>query len=284
MTVASAREGWVDSDNLALRYLEWGPAEGPLLIMLHGLRSYAHTWEAAALALAPPWRVVALDQRGRGESDWDRQHNYYAEAYVRDLEALVRQLGAQRFVLLGHSMGGANAFLYAARHPEQLRALAIEDMGPGASAGSEGAARIKRELLETPAQFASWDAAAAFWRRQRPRMPEAALRSRLQYSLKEYAGGVVWKHDAAGIAAARLNATPAQLVDLWPCVDALRMPTLVLRGANSDFLSADTARQMAARNPCLRCMDIPDASHYVHDDNFPSFIDALQAFLRELPP
>ena len=283
MATTSAREGRLISQGLLLRYLEWGPADGPALILLHGLRSYGHTWEPVALPLAGRWRVIALDQRGRGESAWDPDHQYYADAYVRDLEALVRRLGLRHFVLGGHSMGGANAFVYATRHPEKLIGMVIEDMGPGASAGSDGAERIKRELLATPERFDTWAAAEAFWRGQRPGISEAALRSRLRHSLREEADGRIrWKHDARGIAAARLGATPEQLVDLWPHVDAVSVPTLVLRGARSDFLSAATAREMAGRNPLLTCVDIPDAGHYVHDDNLPAFNAALAPFLDGL--
>lgn len=283
MTTTHAREGWVHSDNLRLRYIEWGQADAPAIIMLHGLRSYAHTWEPVALQLADRWRLIALDQRGRGESAWDPERNYFADAYVRDLEALVRQLGLRRFVLMGHSMGGANAFIYAARHPDNLMGMVIEDMGPGASLGSNGADRIKRELLATPERFDTWNAATAFWRRQRPNISEAALHSRVMHSLKGSAdGGVTWKHDAQGIASARLNATAEQLVDLWPHVEAVRTPTLVLRGANSDFLSAQTAQEMIRRNPRIACVDIPDASHYVHDDNLQGFVSVLHPFLAGL--
>lgn len=280
MSTTTAREGWIESDGLRLRHVTWGRHDAPAIVMLHGLRSYAHTWEPVARPLAGRWRVIALDQRGRGASDWDPARDYYAQAYVRDLEVLADTLALQRFVLVGHSMGGANAFVYASRHPDRLAGLVIEDMGPGASAASGGAERIKRELQGTPDAFASWDEARAFWRRQRPHISEAALDSRVQHSLKEAGDGrVVWRHDAEGIAQARLNATPQQLVDLWPHVEAVAVPTLVLRGAQSDFLSADTARAMAARNRHIRCVEIPGASHYVHDDQLDAFNRELQAWL-----
>src|SRR5512134_3795774 len=129
-----AREGWITRDGLRLHYVEWGAVTAPAIVALHGLRSFAYTWEPVALPLADRFRIVALDQRGRGLSDWDPQRRYHAREYVLDLEALVDHLGLDRFVLLGHSMGGANAFIYAARHPERVAALVIEDMGPGASA------------------------------------------------------------------------------------------------------------------------------------------------------
>jgi pimeloyl-ACP methyl ester carboxylesterase len=193
-----AREGWIYSEGLRLRYVEWGAADAPAIIALHGLRSFAYTWEPVALPLADRFRIIALDQRGRGESDWDPQHRYYTEHYVRDLEALVDHLGLARFVLLGHSMGGSNAFVYAGAHPDRLAGLVIEDMGPGASAGGVGAERIRRELLATPAQFASWDEAAAFWRTQRPNVPDAAIAARVQHSMKRAGDGTVHREHRSG--------------------------------------------------------------------------------------
>ena len=277
-----AREGWIHSEGLRLRYVEWGAADAPAIVALHGLRSFAYTWEPVALPLADRFRIVALDQRGRGESDWDPQRRYHAQHYVRDLEVLVDHLGLAQFILMGHSMGGSNAFVYAGAHPERLTGLVIEDMGPGASAGGAGAERIRRELLATPMRFPDWDAAVAFWRGQRPNVPDAAIAARVRHSMKRADdGAVVWRHDAEGIAAARLAATPQQLVDLWPQVESLRIPTLLLRGKRSDFLTAETARAMVQRSPAIRLVEVPDASHYVHDDNLAGFEAALHAYLAE---
>ena len=275
-----AREDWIRSDGLRLRYVEWGSPTAPAIIALHGLRSFAYTWEPVALPLAERFRIIALDQRGRGQSDWDPKREYYTAAYVRDLEGLVDALGLQRFVLLGHSMGGANAFVYAAEHPERLAGLVIEDIGPGSSATSAGAQRIRRELLATPSEFSNWDAAVAFWRSQRPNIPEAAVHARVHHSMKTLDDGrVIWRHDSQGIAQARLNATAQQLVDLWPHVRAVRTPTLLLRGARSDFLSRETADEMARANPHILVREVSAATHYVHDDNLDGFEGELHAFL-----
>jgi pimeloyl-ACP methyl ester carboxylesterase len=276
-----AREGWVRSEGLRLRYVEWGAIDAPAIVALHGLRSFAYTWEPVALPLADRFRIIALDQRGRGESDWDPERRYFTDHYLLDLEALVAQLGLARFVLLGHSMGGATAFVYAGRHPERLDALVIEDMGPGASAGGAGAERIRRELQSTPARFDSWADARAYWRSKRPGVSDAALDARVQHSMRaDEQGHIVWRHDAEGIAQARIGATPAQLVDLWPHVEALRTPTLLIRGGASDFLTAPTAQEMARRNACIRTVEVPGASHYVHDDNLAGFQADLHAFLE----
>lgn len=275
-----AREGWIRSEGLRLRYVEWGAIDAPAIVALHGLRSFAYTWEPVALPLADRFRVIALDQRGRGESDWDPQRRYFTGHYLLDLEALVAHLSLSRFALLGHSMGGATAFVYAGAHPDRLNALVVEDMGPGASAGGAGAERIRRELLSTPGRFQNWADARAYWRSKRPGVSDAALDARVQHSMRAHAQGhIVWRHDAEGIAQARIEATAVQLVDLWPHVEALRTPTLLLRGAASDFLTAPTAREMTRRNPCIRCVEVPGASHYVHDDNLAGFQTALHAFI-----
>ncbi len=281
--IPEERQQTVRVDGLRLAVTEWGPAGGTPIVMLHGLRSYAQTFASLATALQPGWRVIALDQRGRGHSDWDPQQRYDTLTYVADLEGVVAALGLQRFHLLGHSMGGANAIVYAARHPERVQSLVVEDMGPGASASSAGAERIQRELAGTPQRFADWAAARAFWRSIRPGVTEEAIDSRVQHSLREEpaTGAVVWRHDQEGIAQARRRIAP---LDLWPAMLAITCPVLLVRGAQSDFLSAATADAVAQRCPQVRHVAIDSAGHYVHDDQPEAFHATVRAFLQEQQP
>ncbi|MEZ5652487.1 MAG: alpha/beta hydrolase [Burkholderiaceae bacterium] len=272
-----SREATTEVNGLRLHHIEWGPLDAPVLVALHGLRSYAQTFAGVAGALGDRWRVIALDQRGRGESDWDPQRRYETMTYATDVAGWVAALGLRRFHLLGHSMGGANAIVYAAQAPDKVASLVLEDMGPGASAGSAGGARIRAELARTPTSFATWDEAARFWRSIRPGVTEAAIASRVRHSLHETSPGhIVWRHDQEGIAAARLAIAPT---DLWPHLLAVRCPVLLLRGADSDFVTAEIATQMQARVPTLERCDIAGAGHYVHDDAPAAFHEALAAFL-----
>ena len=275
--MAQGTDHFIDLRGLRFHYVTWGRAGAPLLLALHGLRSYAETFGELAAALTDRYQVLALDQRGRGRSDWDAQRQYETLNYVADVEALVTALDLKSFFLLGHSMGGANAIVYTARHPERVRALVIEDMGPGASASSAGAERIKRELANTPERFPDWASARAFWRSIRPNVRAAAIDSRVEHSLKDDGtGGVVWRHDQAGIAAARLAMTPT---DLWPHALRLRCPVLLLRGAQSDFLGQATAEQMVARCPTVEHVAVDGAGHYIHDDQPEFFNRSVRAFL-----
>lgn len=279
------REGSVTVGGLKLHYQEWGRPDGMPIVMLHGLRSYGATWEPVAEAIGPQWRTIGLDQRGRGDSDWDAGADYYTEAYVRDLEGFVEAMGLKRFVLLGHSMGGSNAMYYAGRgnNAASLRGVIIEDIGPGSSTSTAGAERIIAELRKTPESFATWAEARAFWRSQRPLVSEAALDSRVRYSMRERDGRVFWKYDYHGIAKARMNPDLSKFPDLWPGVRAIACPGLVIRGELSDFLPVATAQKMVEANPRLSFAQVAKASHYVHDDNFEGFLAVLKPWLDALP-
>ena len=280
-TATTGADHFVTLNGLQAHYVEWGDPQAPGIVLLHGLRSYARTWEPVAAALSDRYRLIALDHRGRGDSDWDPAGEYVTSAYVSDLEQFADTLALARFILAGHSMGGATAMAYAARHPERVRLAVIEDIGPGSATQTGGAERIKRELAETPREFATLEAARVYWRSVRPGISNEALRSRVQHTLRQATeGSWVWKFDLEGIAQARLNPDPACHVDLWPHITALRCPTLVLRGAQSDFLDSGTCAEMAARQPLLTWTEIPGAGHYVHDDNLSDYVAALRCFLR----
>jgi esterase len=267
---------------LTHHYLQWGNPNSPTLLMLHGLRSYGRTWAAVAEALAGQYRIIAPDFRGRGESAWDPQRDYFTNRYVADIESLVAILELGGFSIVGHSMGGAVGYTYAARHPDQVQSLIIEDIGPGSSTSTAGAQRILREMASTPPDFESLEAVRGYWRGIRPDITDEALASRIEQTIRQAPDGRwTWKLDMAGIAEARLSGDPSRSVDLWACVESLRCPTLVIRGERSDFLPAKTCTEMARRQPLLQWAEVADAGHYAHDDNPGAFIELVREFLAE---
>ena len=276
---------FVTANGLRIHYLDWGNDGAMPLIMLHGLRSYGRAWDPVAREFADRYHIVALDQRGRGDSGWSPEAAYYTDDYVSDLEEMVQQLGLKRFVLMGHSMGGANSIVYASRHPDQVAAAVIEDMGPRplSTAPNSGGARIAQELENTPMEFSTWDIARAFWRKERPLISEEALTIRLENTLKELPGGAIgWKYDIQGIVRAGLNRDTANQIDLWPHTRDLKCPTLVLRGEISDILSQETCSEMAEANLNIKCVEVPGASHYVHDDNLEFYNREVRIFLENI--
>lgn len=274
------RDDTLSLNGLNFHVTEWGdPAARPLVTM-HGIRGYAETFAGVAAALQPEFRVIGFDQRGRGKTDWDPAWNYYTDAYVADLAALVDHLELASFDLLGHSMGGINALVYAAQNPGRVDRLVIEDAGPGAFDTSAGAVRIRKELATTPSDFETWEQAADFMRALRPTVSEAARQQRLQQMLKETSRGQwTWRYDHVGIAATRLQPDPARVVDLRPCVQAIQCPTLVVRGGRSDYLQPEMVNEMLKLNPGLQITEIADAGHYIHDDQPERFNQVLRQFL-----
>lgn len=264
---------------LNLHYLTWGQADRPVVILLHGLRSYALTWHMLAPLLAEKFYVVALDQRGRGLSDWATDFNsYQTKFYVEDLEDLVQALNISQFMIVGHSLGGTNALEYSRLHPEHIRALVIEDIGPGSSIAGAGAERIRREMQTTPLSFDSWDEVAAFWKKLRPLIDEQGIQSRLDNTLVEKEGRIVWRHDQDGISKARLSIPST---DLWPAVEQIQCPTLFIKGGLSDFLSLEIIEQIQAKKPSIDFIEIAGASHYVHDDQTELFNRVVIDFLNQ---
>ncbi|MBR9867776.1 MAG: alpha/beta hydrolase [Oceanospirillales bacterium] len=266
-----------NSGDLKLHYLQWGDPQGIPVVMLHGLRGFAETWEELVHALGNQYLCFALDQRGRGESDWGAVSDYHTDAYVKDLNAFVEHLGLERFILIGHSLGGTNALEYTRQNPDRVQLLVIEDIGPGSSNRGDGAERIRREMRNTPLSFNSWEEAETFWRTSRPNLTDAALDARLKFSLREKDGRITWKHDQQGIAEARLTIEP---IDLWPAVNAIRCPALLVKGGNSDFLPAETVKEVIRKNPCFSAVSIDNASHYVHDDQPDKFNEAVVHFVK----
>ncbi len=267
-------------NGLNLLCRQWGRANAPPIVLLHGLRGFSGTWRELAANLASEYRIIALDQRGRGESDWDPEHNYYTDAYLTDLEALIDYLGLGQLILIGHSMGGTTSYVYAARHPERLAALIIEDIAPGASIAGQGAERVIAEMTALPANFASWHEARSYWRTARPTVSADALEQRLSESMRQLPDGrITWRYDAAGIRQTRLHPDPHRIVDLWPIVAKLSVPTLIIRGALSDFCPTTAVARMCAINPHITSVTVPGASHYVHDDAPQAFITHVRQFL-----
>ncbi|MEJ2409626.1 MAG: alpha/beta hydrolase [Novosphingobium sp.] len=281
--LAGERTSRIAAGDIGIHVREWGDPEAPAMVLLHGLRGYSGTWRNLAAALSDRWRMIAFDARGRGESDWDAERNYYTDAYQADLEAVVDTLGLDRFVLVGHSMGGTTSYCYAARHPQRLNALVVEDITAGSSVTGAGFERIVAEMAALPTRFDSWAEARAYWRKLRPGVSDAAIEERLFESMRADEGGaVVWRYDSEGIAATRVAPDMARVVDLHPVIAAIRTPTLVIRGGRSDFCNLAKVQELEAANPVLTHASVAEASHYVHDDAPESFARLVEGFLAGL--
>lgn len=260
-----------------LHYLDWGREGQPVMLLAHGLRGHAHSWDDVAAAFCGDYHVLALDQRGRGDSDWAKDGDYTTAAYVADLAGFCAALNLDKFVLVGHSMGGRNAMAFAGRHPEKVSRLVIVDVGP--TLDSRGSQRIADEIKSVPEEFDTFADALEYMNRQNRFASPEVMRRRVQYATKELPNGKVgWKYDAL-IREQRRNGTVPPAEDLWSALPNIACPSLIVRGAETDLLSSETAERMLATLPNPALVEIARAGHMVFEDNPGDFIAAVRDFL-----
>jgi esterase len=258
-------------------YLEWGAASAPPVVVLHGITGHARTWDDEARLLAERRRVLVLDQRGHGDSDPAPDGDYGDDALLGDLAAFADALDLRRFALLALSLGGRVAINYAGRHPARVERLVVVDIGP--EIAPAGRLRVGALMAAAPEHFESIEAVVAHMRANSPLYTEAMLRHRAQHAVRPLpGGGFTWKYDRAlrdAIRQGRLR-VPA---DLWPQWRAIACPTLLVRGAESDVLSDETAKRMVDELPAARLVVVAGAGHTVPGDQPAAFQSLLREFL-----
>ena len=275
------------SDGLSLHALEWS-TEGVPMILIHGFGNEAHIWDDFAPRVAEHYRVIAISLRGHGDSDWDPERRYDYTDHLADLEAITAQLGIERMVLVGHSLGGRVAMLYAGRHPEQLAGLVIVDSAP--ELDIRGTTRIRMEVADHQAPvFSSITEYENLLAHNYPAATPEALRRMARNGLKQNEDGdYELKMDTAyrGVDGPRLS--PEALVsreeehtrNMWTGLEKLPCATLVVRGAASDVMSPEVADRMVEEVlPKGTLAVVPQSGHSVMTDNPDGFAEAVCNFV-----
>ena len=276
-TQVQPKDQTITVNGLKLHYLDWGTAGQPVMVLLHGLRGHAHSWDDVAAALFRDYQLLALDQRGRGDTDWARDGDYSTGAYVSDLLGFCDVLKLDKFTLVGHSMGGRNSLAFAGRNPQRLEKLVIVDVGP--TLDSRGSQRISQEISQVPEEFDNFEAVVDYMKKQNRFASDAVLRRRLRYATLDLPNGKVgWKYDIA-IRDQRRRGTVPPAEDLWPLLPNISCPTLIIRGKETDILSPEVAQKMNQTIPNVRLVEVERAGHMVFEDNPPDFIAALRGWL-----
>ncbi|MGP3687746.1 alpha/beta fold hydrolase [Streptomyces sp. IBSNAI002] len=256
-----------------------GPDSRPAVLLLHGLMGRAFHWAGTARWLGGHRRVIALDQRGHGQSDRPAHGPYTREAFVADAEAVVEQLGLAPVTLIGHSMGALTAWQLAARRPDLVEAVVICDMR--ASALGEASQQEWADWFHRwPLPFPTQDAARRWFGEDDPRverpdpgrgaffaevMHEAQDGWRPLFSRRQMlTARETWVHDAH-----------------WEELAQVRCPTLVVRGLDGELGRAE-AQEMVRVLPAGQYAEIPDAGHYLHYDQPTALRAALEPFLEDI--
>jgi esterase len=265
-------------NGLKLHYLDWGDPSSPTLIALHGLRGHGHSWDDFSEPMSDNYHILALDQRGRGDSDWAPDGQYTGEAYVQDLEGFCEALQLRNFILMGHSMGGRNSMAFAARHPSLVNRLIIVDIGP--EGDPRGAARITREMVAAQEEYASFEELFEAQQKGNPLLSPEVLRRRLTYQTKTLPNGRIgWRYDVEIRRQWREARRPPQ-EDLWPAIATIPCPTLIVRGMETDILPLQVAQRMVQAMPKAKLAHVERAAHMVMEENPAGFLRVVRDFLE----
>jgi pimeloyl-ACP methyl ester carboxylesterase len=287
---SSYRDHYVQShDGLALYARDYARAgvSAPAVLCLPGLTRNSADFEDLAQHLAPRFRVIAPDLRGRGRSARDAKiENYQPVAYLADLAILLASLDVSRFAVIGTSLGGLLAMMLAAAQPAKIAGIVLNDIGP--EVDPVGAARIRAYAGRLPA-VAGWsDAVAqlqevfgAAW----PGLPAERWPLLARRCYRADPDGTL-RMDADPLIGEAMRAAPVTTPapDLWPLWRALKtMPVLCLRGAHSDILSAATLVRMQHEKPDLATLTVANRGHVPLLDE-PGCLAAIDAFLARVFP
>jgi pimeloyl-ACP methyl ester carboxylesterase len=254
-------------------FSEWGEPGRPQILLLHGGNQSAHSWDLVSLHLSDRYHVFALDQRGHGDSEWNREQDYSIDSMVGDALAFIADQGLRDAIVFGHSMGGRVALTMATEHPSLARALVIVDVGPEFS--TEGSKTIQHFVVHN-VEFDDLEIFLDNVQKYDPFRSRAHIERTVKYNMLRRADGkYISKVDHRRI--------PLRNKDLTlDHMRTLTCPVLVLRGAESNILEPDAAIRFVEALPNGQLVTVPKCGHNVHSGNTLGFLEAINPFLAAL--
>ena len=279
----------VISQRLRLRYVDWGNAEAPPLILLHGGRDHSRSWDWVAQELRKDWHVIAPDLRGHGDSDWSSDGDYGLLPNLYDFAQLIHQLKLAPVTVVAHSYGGNIALRYAGVYPDNVRKLvAIEGLGPSPKMLAE---RLKRPVdarlrdwidarrgvaARAPRRYATLEEAFERMKTENHHLSEEQARHLTIHGVSQNEdGSYSWKFDNYMRVFPPLDMPNEEVESLWA---AITCPTLLIYGADS--WASNPEQDGRARNfRNARVVLFKNAGHWVHHDQFDQFMTELRGFL-----
>ena len=270
---------YVNVDGLRLHHLDWGGPGGIRIVLLHGIRLHAHCWSDFSRRFSGDFRILALDARGHGDSDWSESGDYHPHTYYEDLRAVTDAQDLPRIILIGHSLGARTAMLYAHLHPDRVRRLVLVDMAAGLPKpiGTNDFSRITE--TPPPQDFGSHAEAADYLASILKQAPRNMIEESVNHGMRQREDGrYVWKYDP------RLGGPPQPMPgkrewDLWEAVKTIACPTLLLHGENSKVVTQEIAGRMAADMIDCRHQQIADVGHALFTDQPLAFAKSVWEFV-----
>jgi esterase len=271
-TATTYADRYLTVNGLRLHYLDWGDPAKPAMILIHGIARHAHTFDHIAPEFARDHRVITLDMRGHGDSAWSAEGAYLVEDHVKDLAAIIRELGLRRVTLMGNSTGGRVVQVYAGLNPEMVERLIVEDVGP--ERPQSIADSFTRRVAQEANGWASEDDLVKQLVAQSPRTPEPLLRTYAHFGTTRRGDGrLVWKRDP--------NLVKGFVeTELWQYVSKIVAPTIYVLGGASPIVPAATAQRLKQTLPNCEVVIMPGLGHYPSEEDRAGFLTIVKRFLQ----
>ncbi len=279
------------SQRLRLRYVDWGNAGAPPMILLHGGQDHCRNWDWVAQRLAGDWHIIAPDLRGHGDSQWSADGNYTMAAYIYDLAQLIHQQQLAPVTIIAHSLGGNIALRYAAVYPGNVRRLvAIEGLGPSPKVLGQQARKTIAERMQgwieakrslagrLPRRYASIEEAFKRMQEANGHLSPEQARHLTQHGVNQNEDGTYsWKFDNYVRVWPPYDLAQAEVEQLWA---AIACPTLLVYGKESWASNPlEDGRARHFRN--AEIVTFEKAGHWVHHDRLDAFLEKVTAFLGQ---
>lgn len=274
------------SQRLKLHYVVWGDEANPPLLLIHGNRDHARTWDRVAVRLQEHYCVYAVDLRGHGDSAWSVGGQYSMPEFVLDVATLGSVLGRSPLTVIGHSLGGAVALNYAGIFPQHVSKLvAIEGLGPPGREHVAGSLRMRRWIKDmqhfdtrTPRRYAAVEDACRRMREENPHLTEDMAHHLTVHGMKTNDDGTLsWKFDNYVRLHSPYEFNIAEAREIW---NQIRCPTLLIRGSESWAADPEQDGKATAFHDYQSVM-ITDAGHWLHHDQIEPFMKVVWGFLNE---
>lgn len=270
----AAQNQFVNANGLRIHYRDWPHPGAPALVLLHGIGLEAHSWDTFASAMQDAYRVLAVDLRGHGESDWSP--DYSRQEVAEDVYRVAQELGLSRFALLGLSFGGTAAFVCAGLHPAAIERLVVVEALPEPPPAA-GLQRLLTAFARIPSAVDREEEMEAVLRLYFDKAAADELHAATHHALKATAEGRFTLRSDPALFASRGMDIEAQ----WNLVRRITCPTLFVRGEQSDLVTPEAAARFVAAVAQGQLVEVPDASHPVPLDNPAGFLAAVRPFLLD---
>lgn len=249
---------------LRLHYLDWGSENKQLIILLHGFMAHAHVWDGLAMEFRSRYHVIALDQRGHGESGWSQEGAYSLDDHFSDIALFIEMLHIENVILVGHSMGGRHAIFYAACAPHKIDRLILIDARP---AHDQSSGQALQQLITTfPLEARSLREVVRAIRSLYPFLSEEMCSHIAKYGYRRVQNGYyIPRYDTS--MARQPEPAGHSVEDLWPFLNTITCPVLIIRGSESPFLSREVSQQIWRAFPRAELKEIPHSTHMPVQEN-----------------